>query len=291
MKKFLALTLVFMLCLSCMPGVAAFGTTNNLSYNGTGINNHPTILPPDDSTSSTIENNNGSGGVIYNISTSPSPGGVGPREPEPEESDNALYVEPTWKLVVDYNEEGEETVSAAAYLLPVSDDGVYEYAPGSWLLDQMLNKLDTFTFETRKIELSAGSSGPVSAPALAPYTGSEAGEPVYSALFNLPAQGEGRSLPDDGTALVIKFAGNISIIVPAQQAASVLSAIDLKVYGDRLVVDLVGAEDAEAYIEVPCTGTPLWIDAEGNELEAEYEDVDGGFKVKVKSGLTLVFKA
>ena len=291
MKKFLALTLVFMLCLSCMPGVAAFGTTNNLSYNGTGINNHPTILPPDDSTSSTIENNNGSGGVIYNISASPSPGGSVPGEPEPEESDNALYVEPTWKLVVDYNEEGEETVSATTYLLPVSDDGVYEYAPGLWLLDQMLKKLDTFELENRKIELSAGSSGPVSAPALAPYTGSEAGEPVYSALFNLPAQDEGRSFPDDGIALVIKFAGNISISVPAQQAASVLNAIDLKVYGDRLVVDLVGAEDAEAYIEVPCTGTPLWIDAEGNELEAEYEDVDGGFKVKVKSGLTLVFKA
>ena len=291
MKKFLVLTLVFILCLSCMPGVAAFGTTNNLLYNGTGINNHSTILPPDDSTPFEGEIGTNSGGGISIKPASPSPGGVGPREPEPEESDNALYVEPTWKLVVDYNEEGEETVSAAAYLLTVSDDGVYEYAPGSWLLDQMLNKLDTFTFETRKIELSAGSSGPVSAPALAPYTGSEAGEPVYSALFNLPAQGEGRSLPDDGTALVIKFAGNVSIIVPAQQAASVLNAIDLKVYGDRLVVDLVGAEDAEAYIEVPCTGTPLWIDAEGNELEAEYEDVDGGFKVKVKSGLTLVFKA
>ena len=176
-------------------------------------------------------------------------------------------------------------------MLPVSDDGVYEYAPGSWLLDQMLNKLDAFTLEQSCIELSAGSSGPVSAPALAPYTGGEAGEPVYSALFKLPAQGEGRSFPDDGTALVIRFAGNICISVPAQQAASVLSAIDLKVYSDRLVVELVGAEDAEAYIDLPCTGTPLWIDAEGNEVEAEYEDADGGFKVKVKSGLTLVFKA
>ena len=266
MKKFLALTLVFMLCLSCMPGVAAFGTSlpeNSINL-GLGISIKP---------------------------TSPNTGGGVPGEPEPEESDNALYVEPTWKLVVDYNEEGEETVSAVTYLLPVSDDGVYEYAPGSWLLDQMLNKLDTFAFETRKIELSAGSSGSVSAPALASYTSSEAGEPVYSALFNLPAQDEGRSFPDDGTALVIKFAGNISISVPAQQAASVLNAIDLKVYGDRLVVELIGAEDAEAYIEVPCTGTPLWIDAEGNELEAEYEDADGGFKVKVKSGLTLVFKA
>ena len=292
MKKFLVLTLVFILCLSCMPGVAAFGTTNNLLYNGTGINNHPTIIPPDDSTPFEGEIGTNSGGGISIKPTSPSPRGIVPGEPEPEESDNALYVEPTWKLVVDYNEEGQEIVSAAAYLLPVSDDGVYEYAPGSWLLDQMLNKLDTFELENRKIELSAGSSGAaVSVPAIVPYTGGEAGEPVYSALFNLPAQDEGRSLPDDGTALAIKFAGNISIIVPAQQAASVLSAIDLKVYGDRLVVDLVGAEDTEAYIEVPCTGTPLWIDAEGNELEAEYEDVDGGFKVKVKSGLTLVFKA
>ncbi|MBQ3210732.1 MAG: hypothetical protein IJB09_04500 [Oscillospiraceae bacterium] len=262
MKKFLALTLVFMLCLSCLPGVAAFGTTN--------IN---------------------SGGGIYNISTSPSPGGVGPREPEPEESDNSLYMGPIWRLNFDYDKAGEKLASAATYLLPVSADGVYEYAPGSWLLDQMLNKLDAFTLEQSCIELSAGSSGPVSAPALAPYTGGEAGEPVYSALFKLPAQGEGRSFPDDGTALVIRFAGNICISVPAQQAASVLSAIDLKVYSDRLVVELIGAEDAEAYIDLPCTGTPLWIDAEGNEVEAEYEDADGGFKVKVKSGLTLVFKA
>ena len=290
MKKFLALTLVFMLCLSCMPGVAAFGTTNNLLYNGSNNILLP-ILPPDDSTPFEGEIGTNPGMSFIHHTNGPNTGGVVHAEPEPEESDNALYVEPTWKLVVDYNEEGEETVSAAAYLLPVSDDGVYEYAPGSWLLDQMLNKLDTFSFETRKIELSAGSSGSVSAPALASYTSSEAGEPVYSALFNLPAQDEGRSLPDDGTALAIKFAGNISIIVPAQQAASVLNAIDLKVYGDRLVVELVGAEDAEAYIEVPCTGTPLWIDAEGNELEAEYEDVDGGFKVKVKSGLTLAFKA
>ena len=299
MKKFLVLTLVFILCLSCMPGVAAFGTTSP-----PGVHYF------------TIKNNNGSGEeisfvTIYGNNTGggdsvvPDTDRPGPKDPgvgtgtdgevvpgvAEQNVEAALYVEPTWKLVVDYNEEGEETVSAAAYLLPVSDDGVYEYAPGSWLLDQMLNKLDTFAFETRKIELSAGSSGPVSAPALAPYTGGEAGEPVYSSLFNLPAQDEGRTFPDDGITLVVKFHGGITVSVPAQQAASVLSAIDLKVYSDRLVLELAGAEDAEAYIEVPCTGTPLWIDSEGNELEAEYEETDGGFKVKVKSGLTLVFKA
>ena len=280
MKKFLALTLVFMLCLSCLPGVAAFGVDINI-----------TITPPGDPSSSTIENNINSGGGISVKPTSPSPGGGVPGEPEPEESDNSLYMGPIWRLNFDYDKSGKKLASAAAYLLPVSDDGVIEYEPGSWLVDQMLNKLDTFAFEPRKIELSAGSSGPVSAPALSPYTGGEAGKPVYSALFNLPAQSEGRSFPDDGTALVIKFAGNICISVPAQQAASVLNAIDLNVYSDRLVVELIGAEDAEAYIDLPCTGTPLWIDAEGNEVEAEYEETDGGFKVKVKSGLTLVFKA
>lgn len=275
MKKFLALTLVFILCLSCMPGVAAFGTTSP-----PGDQYYFTVVPDTDEP----------GPKDPGVGTG-TDGEVVPGVAE-QNVEAALYVEPTWKLVVDYNEEGEETVSAAAYLLPVSDDGVYEYAPGSWLLDQMLNKLDTFELENRKIELSAGSSGAaVSVPAIVPYEGGEAGEPVYSALFNLPAQDEGRTFPDDGITLVVKFHGGITVSVPAQQAASVLSAIDLKVYSDRLVLELAGAEDAEAYIEVPCTGTPLWIDSEGNELEAEYEDVDGGFKVKVKSGLTLVFKA
>ena len=290
MKKFLALTLVFMLCLSCMPGVAAFGSMNNLLDDATNSILSP-ILPPDDSTPFEGEIGTNPGMSFIRPTNGPNTGGGVPGEPEPEESDNSLYMGPIWRLNFDYDKSGEKLASAATYLLPVSADGVYEYAPGSWLLDQMLNKLDTFAFEPRKIELSAGSSGPVSAPALAPYTGGEAGEPVYSALFKLPAQGEGRSFPDDGTALVIRFAGNICISVPAQQAASVLSAIYLKVYGDRLVVELAGAEDAEAYIDLPCTGTPLWIDAEGNEVEAEYEDADGGYKVKVKSGLTLVFKA
>jgi len=289
MKKFLALTLVFMLCLSCLPGVVAFGTMNTLLDDEAPkhIDNHSLIIPPDDST--LFEGEIGTNpGLIFIL---PTDGGGGSGEADPGDCDNSLYVGPIWKLIFDYNKAGEKTASAVAYLLPVSDDGVIEYEPGSWLLDQILNKLDTFALEQSCIELSAGSSGPVCSPALSPYTGDEAGEPVYSALFKLPAQDEGRSFPDDGIALFLKFPGDIIVSVPAQQATSVLDAIDLKVYNDRVVVELVGSEDAEVYIQLPAVGTPVWIDAEGNELEAEYEETDGGYKVKVQSGLTLVFKA
>ena len=270
MKKFLAIALVLMFVLCFLPGIAPTTT----AYATTPGTNEP---------------NNGGNDDDDSVGTGTDGEGV-PGVAEQEVA-AAPYLEPSWKLIWGRDEEGLATVSAVNYVAPESDDGVNVYEPGSWLLDQMLNKLDASDAQYRYLELTAGSFGPITAPSVAPYTGGEAGEPVYSALFNLPAQDEGRTFPDDGIALVVKFHGGITVSVPAQQAASVLNAIDLKVYGDRLVVELAGAEDAEAYIEVPCTGTPLWMDAEGNEVEAEYEETDGGYKVAVKSGLALVFKA
>ena len=279
MKKFLAITLVLMFVLCFLPGIAPTMT----AYANTSDN-------PSTSTPSTSEPNNG-GNDDDNSGGGTGTDGEGVPGVAEQEVAAAPYLDPPWKLVFDRDEEGLATVSAVNYVAPESDDGVNVYAPGSWLLDQMLNKLDASDAQYRYLELTAGSFKPITAPSVAAYSGGEAGDPVYSALFNLPAQDEGRSFPDDGITLVVKFHGGITVSVPAQQAASLLGAIDLKVYSDRLVVELAGAEDAEAYIEVPCTGTPLWIDAEGNEVEAEYEETDGGFKVKVKSGLALVFKA
>lgn len=257
MKKFLAVTLVLMLMLCFLPGIA------------------PTL-------------------TAYAVNTDrPAPAVSPDVDTKDAKNDGFNYAEAPWKLFWGKDEEGLPTAFAVNYVLPVSDDGVIEYNPGSWYLDQMLNRLDTIDLTHRYILLTAGSSGPVAPPALAAYSGGEAGEPSYSALFRLPGQDEGRSFPDRNIDLVISFPGDITVRIPAQELSSVISAIDLKVYGDRLVVDLAGAEDAEAYIQVPCTGTPLWIDAEGNEVEAEYEyDEAGGiYKIAVKSGLTLVFKA
>lgn len=253
MKKFLAITLVLMFVLCFLPGLVP---------NLTAYANAEEYAPQ-------------------------TPSGTD------EDTGDANFLDARWKLVWDYDSEGNKIATATNYVAPVSDDGIYEYEPGSWLLDQMLNKLDSVDADHLCIELSAGSFKPITAPSVAPYSGGEAGEPVYSALFKLPGQDEGRTFPDKNIELAIFFPGNITVRVPGQELSSVLSAVGLNVYGDRLVVDLVGAGDAEAYIEVPCTGTPVWIDAEGNEVEAEYEydEANGVYKIAVKSGLTLVFKA
>jgi len=283
MKKFLTIALVLMFVLCFLPGIAPTMTayaTDNSNPSSSPTSEGSDTNEPDTNEPSPSDPDGGTGTDGEGVP------GVADEEVEP-----VFVPDAPWKLVWGRSEENLVTVSAVTYVAPESDDGVIVYEPGSWLLDQMLNKLDASDAQYRYLELTAGSFGPITAPSVATYSGGEAGEPVYSALFNLPAQDEGRSFPDDGIVLVIKFPGDITVSVSGQQAASVLSAIDLKIYGDRLVVELVGAEDAEAYIEVPCTGTPLWIDAEGNEVEAEYEETDGGFKVAVKSGLTLVFKA
>lgn len=285
MKKFLTFTLVFILALSCLPGVAAFGAT----FIPSGLIYNPSTTQPDASLSYEGNTTHSSEPIIIK----PNAGGGVPGVPEPEDSNNLPYVEPPWKLILNYNEDGEKTASAAAYLVPVSDDGIYGYAPGSWLTDQMLNKLDSTGAQQLSLELSAGYFSPVNIPAFAPYTGGEADEPVYSAKFALPTQDEGRTFPDDDIALVLKFPGYITVIIPAQELSSAITAVDLKLYSDRLVLDLVDAEDAEAYINVSCAGTPVWIDAEGNEIEAgyEYDEASGVYKIAVKPGLPLVFKA
>lgn len=192
------------------------------------------------------------------------------------------------------------------YINPSSvDDDSFTYEPGAFVVDMMTNRMSTLDNDHSWVLFTLGTfteARPFSA--LLPYEGGEAGEALYSGIFLLPDHSavlggeyyEGYSFPDEKVGLKVVFPGDITVSVPAGAEGSVTS-VRLDILSDRLVPVLMSGEtaveDSGAYLELTGSGTPVWVDSEGSEIEAEYEyeEESGLYKVTLRSGCALAFKA